>query len=138
MGLVRILVIAVLLATTLATPGRDVKPAKARIEGYRNFATKLWNAARFAEMNECVAPPTQPFRVLSSLVISNRNVSSTGGGSKTEGDTEHGNAAYGRTIGLAVANDRIYLLSEEGTTLVVQRGPTWKRPRRRGRRSTTS
>ena len=44
----------------LATPGRDVKPAKARIEGYRNFATKLWNAARFAEMNECVAPPTQP------------------------------------------------------------------------------
>ncbi|MEQ9642791.1 MAG: valine--tRNA ligase [Alphaproteobacteria bacterium] len=44
----------------LATPGRDVKPARARIEGYRNFATKLWNAARFAEMNECVAPPSRP------------------------------------------------------------------------------
>ncbi|MCW5697826.1 MAG: valine--tRNA ligase [Bauldia sp.] len=40
----------------LATPGRDVKPARARIEGYRNFATKLWNAARFAEMNGCVLP----------------------------------------------------------------------------------
>ena len=40
----------------LATPGRDVKPARARIEGYRNFATKLWNAARFAEMNGCEAP----------------------------------------------------------------------------------
>ena len=37
----------------LATPGRDVKPARARIEGYRNFGTKLWNAARFCEMNEC-------------------------------------------------------------------------------------
>ncbi|MCC6736095.1 MAG: valine--tRNA ligase [Bauldia sp.] len=39
----------------LATPGRDVKPARARIEGYRNFATKLWNASRFAEMNGCVS-----------------------------------------------------------------------------------
>jgi valyl-tRNA synthetase len=37
----------------LATQGRDVKPSRARIEGYRNFATKLWNAARFAEMNGC-------------------------------------------------------------------------------------
>ncbi|MGD9740331.1 MAG: class I tRNA ligase family protein, partial [Bauldia sp.] len=41
----------------LATPGRDVKPARARIEGYRNFATKLWNASRFAEMNGCVTVP---------------------------------------------------------------------------------
>ncbi len=40
----------------LATPGRDVKPARARIEGYRNFSTKLWNACRFAEMNGCEAP----------------------------------------------------------------------------------
>ncbi|HEX2216937.1 MAG TPA: class I tRNA ligase family protein, partial [Xanthobacteraceae bacterium] len=39
----------------LATQGRDVKPSRAIIEGYRNFATKLWNAARFAEMNECVS-----------------------------------------------------------------------------------
>ncbi|MBC6404129.1 MAG: valine--tRNA ligase [Rhodospirillales bacterium] len=35
----------------LAVPGRDVKLAPARLEGYRNFATKIWNAARFAEMN---------------------------------------------------------------------------------------
>ncbi len=36
----------------LAVPGRDLKLAPARLEGYRNFATKIWNAARFAEMNE--------------------------------------------------------------------------------------
>ncbi len=38
----------------MASQGSDVKFAKARVEGYRNFATKLWNASRFAEMNECV------------------------------------------------------------------------------------
>jgi valyl-tRNA synthetase len=37
----------------LATPGRDIKLAASRVEGYRNFATKLWNAARFAELNRC-------------------------------------------------------------------------------------
>jgi len=35
----------------MAAQGRDIKLAKQRVEGYRNFATKLWNAARFAEMN---------------------------------------------------------------------------------------
>ena len=37
----------------LAAPGRDIKLGAQRVEGYRNFATKLWNAARFAEMNGC-------------------------------------------------------------------------------------
>ncbi|MCW5751486.1 MAG: valine--tRNA ligase [Alphaproteobacteria bacterium] len=37
----------------MAAQGRDVKLSNQRIEGYRNFATKLWNAARFCEMNEC-------------------------------------------------------------------------------------
>jgi len=37
----------------MAAQGRDIKLARSRVEGYRNFATKLWNAARFAEMNEC-------------------------------------------------------------------------------------
>ncbi|MEO1191022.1 MAG: valine--tRNA ligase [Pseudomonadota bacterium] len=36
---------------SLAVPGRDLKLAEQRLEGYRNFATKIWNAARFAEMN---------------------------------------------------------------------------------------
>jgi valyl-tRNA synthetase len=37
----------------MATQGRDIKLAEARVEGNRNFATKLWNAARYAEMNQC-------------------------------------------------------------------------------------
>ena len=37
----------------LAAQGRDVKMSESRVEGYRNFATKLWNAARFCQMNEC-------------------------------------------------------------------------------------
>ena len=39
-----------------AGQGRDIRMSKERVEGYRNFGTKLWNAARFAEMNECVVP----------------------------------------------------------------------------------
>jgi len=38
----------------MAAQGRDIKLATGRVEGYRNFATKLWNAARFAEINGCV------------------------------------------------------------------------------------
>jgi len=41
----------------MAAQGRDIKLAKSRVEGYRNFATKLWNACRFAEMNGCATLP---------------------------------------------------------------------------------
>jgi valyl-tRNA synthetase len=41
----------------MAAQGRDIKLSTSRIEGYRNFATKLWNAARFAELNGCVRDP---------------------------------------------------------------------------------
>jgi valyl-tRNA synthetase len=37
----------------LAAPGRDIKLSENRVEGYRNFATKLWNAARYVQMNDC-------------------------------------------------------------------------------------
>jgi len=37
----------------LAVPGRDIKLSESRVVGYRNFATKLWNAARFSEMSGC-------------------------------------------------------------------------------------
>ncbi|MFC4174781.1 valine--tRNA ligase [Microvirga sp. GCM10011540] len=39
--------------SAMAAQGRDIKLSVQRVEGYRNFATKIWNAARFAEMNEC-------------------------------------------------------------------------------------
>jgi len=42
----------------MAAQGRDIKLSTQRVEGYRNFATKLWNAARFAEMNNCATVPS--------------------------------------------------------------------------------
>jgi len=39
--------------TAMAAMGRDLKLSTQRVIGYRNFGTKLWNAARFAEFNEC-------------------------------------------------------------------------------------
>jgi valyl-tRNA synthetase len=41
----------------MAAQGRDIKLSAQRVEGYRNFATKLWNAARFAEINGCARSP---------------------------------------------------------------------------------
>ena len=43
----------------METQGRDINMSEARVAGYRNFATKLWNAARFGEMNE--AKPCKNF-----------------------------------------------------------------------------
>ncbi len=40
----------------METQGRDINLSEARVAGYRNFATKLWNAARFCEMNGCAMP----------------------------------------------------------------------------------
>lgn len=39
--------------TAMAAPGRDIKLGENRVEGYRNFCTKIWNSARFLEMNGC-------------------------------------------------------------------------------------
>jgi valyl-tRNA synthetase len=52
----------------MESQGRDVKMDEKRVEGYRNFATKLWNAARFAQSNgirasEQVEPPVATLAV---------------------------------------------------------------------------
>lgn len=36
---------------TLTTPARDIKLGRTHVESYRSFVTKLWNAARFCEIN---------------------------------------------------------------------------------------
>ncbi|MFN3960616.1 MAG: valine--tRNA ligase [Parvularculaceae bacterium] len=41
----------------MAAQGRNIRLSEARVEGYRNFGTKLWNAARFCEMNDCRFDP---------------------------------------------------------------------------------
>ncbi|MFN0023720.1 MAG: valine--tRNA ligase [Parvularculaceae bacterium] len=41
----------------MAAQGRNIRLSEARVEGYRNFGTKLWNAARFCEMNGCAFDP---------------------------------------------------------------------------------
>ena len=46
--------------TAMAAMGRDLKLSTARIAGYRNFGTKLWNAHRFAEMNGVFEESVEP------------------------------------------------------------------------------
>jgi len=54
----------------MAAQGRDIKLSGSRVEGYRNFATKLWNASRFAEMNDCA--PRADFDPASARITVNR------------------------------------------------------------------
>ncbi len=52
----------------MAAQGRDIKMSESRVAGYRNFCTKLWNAARFCQMNECLPDPAfDPAKVTSTL-----------------------------------------------------------------------
>jgi valyl-tRNA synthetase len=69
----------------MASPGRDIKLAEERIEGYRNFANKIWNAARFILMNldgprEAALPKDRSFAdrwILSRLNRTIRDVSAS-------------------------------------------------------------
>ncbi|MBY0568919.1 MAG: valine--tRNA ligase [Hyphomonadaceae bacterium] len=57
----------------LAAQGRDIKLSEQRIEGYRNFGTKLWNASRFAQMNECAVwdqyDPRSPEQTVNKWIV---------------------------------------------------------------------
>ncbi|MGD9980960.1 MAG: valine--tRNA ligase [Hyphomonadaceae bacterium] len=57
----------------MAAQGRDIKLSAQRIEGYRNFGTKLWNAARFAQMNECAVwdeyDPRSPGQTVNKWIV---------------------------------------------------------------------
>lgn len=57
-----------------AGPGRDIRMSAKRVEGYRNFSTKLWNAARFCQMNESAYnkdyDPTSVNNTLNKWIIS--------------------------------------------------------------------
>jgi valyl-tRNA synthetase len=57
----------------MAAQGRDIKLSEQRIEGYRNFGTKLWNAARFAQMNECAVwdqyDPASPQQTVNKWIV---------------------------------------------------------------------
>ncbi|HET9846099.1 MAG TPA: valine--tRNA ligase [Nitrospira sp.] len=69
---------------SMASPGRDLKLAEERIEGYRNFANKIWNAARFGLMyldgaRTAAGPSERPFAdrwILSRLNHTIRTVTS--------------------------------------------------------------
>ncbi len=43
--------------TAMSGQGRNINLSQQRIEGYRNFTTKLWNAARFCQINGCARDP---------------------------------------------------------------------------------
>ncbi|MET0605423.1 MAG: valine--tRNA ligase [Beijerinckiaceae bacterium] len=52
----------------MAAQGRDIKLSISRVDGYKSFATKLWNAARFAEMNGCERDPSFKPRAVSQTL----------------------------------------------------------------------
>jgi valyl-tRNA synthetase len=76
--------------TALAAQGRDIKLSSNRIEGYRNFVTKIWNAARYAEMNGCV--PIDGFDPASCKLTVNRWI--VGETAAAARDTAEGIEAY--------------------------------------------
>jgi len=54
--------------TAMSGAARDIKLSSQRIEGYRNFGTKLWNAANFCQFNGCVRAETfDPATVVNPL-----------------------------------------------------------------------
>jgi len=84
----------------MAAQGRDIKLSTQRIEGYRNFGTKLWNAARFAERNGCVFQsafnPHQTYLKLNGWIVgeSAKAIAEVTGAIETYRFNDAANAAY--------------------------------------------
>jgi len=54
----------------LAAQGRDIKLSESRIAGYRNFSTKIWNATKFLEINNCLHPKNfKPTKIENNINI---------------------------------------------------------------------
>jgi valyl-tRNA synthetase len=57
----------------MAAQGRNIKLGEPRIAGYRNFGTKIWNAARFCQMNECALwtgfDPSSPKQTINRWIV---------------------------------------------------------------------
>jgi len=84
----------------MAAQGRDIKLAESRVEGNRNFATKLWNASRFAEINGCARvagfDPTAVKAPLNRWILSEaaKAVAETGEAIEAFRFNDAANAAY--------------------------------------------
>jgi valyl-tRNA synthetase len=84
----------------MAAQGRDIKMSTSRVEGYRNFATKLWNAARFAEINGCTRvagfDPKQVRAPLNSWILGEaaKAIAETAGAIEAFRFNDAANAAY--------------------------------------------
>ncbi len=84
----------------MAAQGRDMRLAMSRVEGYRNFVTKLWNAARFLEMNGCARQagfdPRTPALPLNRWIVgaTARAVAEVAGKIEDYKFNEAANAAY--------------------------------------------
>ncbi len=76
--------------TALASPGRDIKLSEGRVESSRNFATKLWNAARYCQLAKCAPDPD--FNPGTASLTVNRWI--IGHVAKLAGDLEQALAAY--------------------------------------------
>ena len=74
----------------LAVQGRDIKLSTDRVQSYRNFATKLWNAARFAELNGCKLDPAFEPRAVTGAI----NKWALGEAARAVGEVEAAIAAY--------------------------------------------
>src|SRR5690606_1992857 len=62
----------------MAAQGRDIKMSTGRVAGYRNFGTKLWNAARFCELNDC--RPSQEYDPAQAVLPLNRCIATEAAG----------------------------------------------------------